>query len=263
MSTGNKWALILGASSGMGEACARHLHARGRHIFGLHLDTLEQEPHVRALVDELNVNGTRARFFNMNAARPSVRADVIAAMRESIGADGALDVVVHSLAFGALRPFISAPGEPRISAAQLEMTMNVMAHSLVYWTQDLFDARLLREGSKVFAVTSAGSTRVAATYGAVSAAKAALEAHVRQLSHELAPFGVAVNAIRAGVTLTPALRKIPGYEQIVEHVVAINPSHRLTTTQDVAEAIGLLSEASSAWMTGNVVGVDGGEYFSS
>ena len=112
-------------------------------------------------------------------------------------------------------------------------------------------------------MTSAGSTRVAPTYGAVSAAKAALEAHVRQLSYELTPFGIAVNAIRAGVTLTPALRKIPGYERIVEHVVSVNPAHRLTTTQDVAEAIGLLSEAPSAWMTGNIVGVDGGEYFSS
>jgi len=156
-----------------------------------------------------------------------------------------------------------APGAPRLLPSQLEMTMNVMAHSLVYWTQDLFDAGLLRDGSKVFAVTSAGSTRVAPTYGAVSAAKAALEAHVRQLSYELTPFGIAVNAIRAGVTLTPALRKIPGYERIVEHVVDVNPAHRLTTTQDVAEAIGLLSDAPSAWMTGNIVGVDGGEYFSS
>ena len=59
-------------------------------------------------------------------------------------------------------------------------------------------------------MTSAGGTRVLPFYGAVSAAKAALESHVRQLALELAPRGVTVNAIRAGVTDTPALRKIPG-----------------------------------------------------
>ena len=58
-------------------------------------------------------------------------------------------------------------------------------------------------------MTSSGSTRVIRSYGAVSAAKAALEAHIRQLAFELAPLGVTANAIRAGVTDTPALRRIP------------------------------------------------------
>src|SRR5205807_964922 len=90
--------------------------------------------------------------------------------------------------------------------------IGVMAHSLVYWVQDLVHRGLMRKGGKIFAMTSAGGTRVLPNYGAVSAAKAALESHVRQLAMELAPRGIAVNAIRAGVTDTPALRKIPGHE---------------------------------------------------
>ena len=90
------------------------------------------------------------------------------------------------------------------------MTLDVMAHSLVYWTQDLFFAGLLAPGARIFAMTSAGDHIVWPAYGAVSAAKAALESHVRQLAVELAPHRVAVNALRAGVTDTPALRKIPG-----------------------------------------------------
>ena len=64
-------------------------------------------------------------------------------------------------------------------------------------------------------MTSAGGTRVWPTYGAVSAAKATLESHCRQLALELGAHGITANAIRAGVTDTPALRKIPGNEKMV------------------------------------------------
>ena len=108
-------------------------------------------------------------------------------------------------------------------------------------------------------MTSSGGTRVWAAYGAVSAAKAALESHIRQLAIELAPLGITANAIRAGVTDTPALRKIPGSESIKQAAVRGNPSGRLTTPEDVAAAIVALSRPETYWMTGNVIGVDGGE----
>ena len=117
----------------------------------------------------------------------------------------------------------------------------------------------MREGGKVFAMTSSGGQRVWRTYGAVSAAKASLESHVRQLALELAPQGITVNAIRAGVTDTPALRKIPGHEEMIEIAKARNPFGRLTTPADVAAAVVVLSQPGTHWMTGNVIGVDGGE----
>ena len=67
--------------------------------------------------------------------------------------------------------------------------MDVMANSLVYWTQDLFFANLLSPGGRIFAMTSAGDHIVWPAYGAVSAAKCALESYVRQLAVELAPEG--------------------------------------------------------------------------
>jgi NAD(P)-dependent dehydrogenase (short-subunit alcohol dehydrogenase family) len=72
--------------------------------------------------------------------------------------------------------------------------------------------------------------------------------------------GIAVNSIRAGVTDTPALRKIPEAARMVEITLARNPHGRLTTTQDVADAILRLSESDSEWISGNVIGVDGGEF---
>jgi NAD(P)-dependent dehydrogenase (short-subunit alcohol dehydrogenase family) len=94
----------------------------------------------------------------------------------------------------------------------------------------------------------------------VSAAKAALESHVRQLTLELGPLGITVNAIMAGVTDTPALRKIPGSEGMLQTAVRNNPAGRATTPQDVAEAIGLLAHPKAQWVTGNVICVDGGEF---
>jgi len=93
----------------------------------------------------------------------------------------------------------------------------------------------------------------------VSASKAAIESHVRQLAVELAPYNITSNAIQAGVTMTPALSKIPGNEDIIKNALAINPAKRLTTTEDVARAIAALAVAGTYWLTGNVIKVDGGE----
>jgi enoyl-[acyl-carrier-protein] reductase (NADH) len=139
------------------------------------------------------------------------------------------------------------------------MTLDVMAHSLVYWVQDLVARGLMGPGGRVFSMTSSGSTRVIRSYGAVSAAKCALESHTRQLAVELAPHGITVNALRGGVTDTPASRKIPGSERLFEEAARRNPHGRLTTPEDVARALVALCNPGTDWITGNVINVDGGE----
>jgi enoyl-[acyl-carrier-protein] reductase (NADH) len=170
-----------------------------------------------------------------------------------------IHVVMHSLAFGSLLPFIAPSAKEVISQKQMEMTADVMAHSLVYWVQDLFWRGMLGRGSRVFSMTSAGAYRVFKTYGAVSAAKAALEAHTRQLALELGPHGIMINCIEAGVTDTAALRKIPGHEEMVSEAARRNPMGRLTTPEDVACTIRALSDPVLVWINGTVIRVDGGE----
>jgi len=169
---------------------------------------------------------------------------------------------MHSLAFGSLVPFIADDPKAAVDRKKMEMTQDVMANSLVYWVQDLYRAGFLEKGSKVYAMTSEGTSRVIPSYGVVSGAKAAMESHVRQLAMEFARRGdgIAVNSIRAGVTDTPALRKIPENERMIEVTLARNPHGRLTTTADVAEAIVRLSESDSDWVSGNIIGVDGTEF---
>ncbi len=255
------WALILGASSGFGGATAIELAKNGYNIFGVHLDRQITLPQVKYVIKEIEKAGREAVFFNINAADAIKRQETLDDIQERLanGENGLVKVLVHSLAFGTLRPFISKSQNDSITQAQMEMTSDVMAHSLVYWTQGLVSRGLLAEGGRIFGLTSAGSKTIIPNYGAVSAAKAALESHIRQLAYELGPMGVTANAIMAGVTDTPALQKIPGAKKMLEDAKLKNPHGRITVPQDVAQAIVMLCKDESSWISGNVIGVDGGE----
>lgn len=251
-----RWALILGASSGFGEACVRALAEVGYNIFGVHLDRRAGLEHVKLLKADLESTGQKAHFFNINAADPKKMEDALEEMKGLLGGGEDIGVLMHSLAFGTLRPYV---GEGPVSSSQMDMTLRVMAHSLVDWTQAAVRRGMLGEGGRILAMTSSGSNRIIPSYGPVSAAKSALESHCRQLAFELAPLGITVNALRGGVTDTPALRKIPGNDLLIDRAAAKNPSGRLTTPKDVADAVVSLCSPKSHWITGNVINVDGGE----
>jgi enoyl-[acyl-carrier-protein] reductase (NADH) len=250
---------VLGASSGFGGATALGLAGAGLDIFGVHLDRRPTLPSAERVIAGLDALARRAIFFNVNAADDARRAEVVAAMAQTLGAGGGLRVLLHSLAFGTLKLLIADDAKDAATRAQMDMTLDVMAHSLVYWSQDVVGRGLMGAGGRIFAMTSSGGARALPFYGPVSAAKAALEAHIRQLAVELAPRGITANAIRAGVTATRAAQKIPGYASLEQGAERRNPSGRLTTPDDVARAIVVLSHPGTAWITGNVIGVDGGE----
>ncbi|MFT5683492.1 MAG: enoyl-[acyl-carrier protein] reductase III [Myxococcota bacterium] len=256
-----RWALILGASSGFGAAAARAFAAEGYNILGVHLDRRVNMPKVDALCAELAETGREVRFFNTNAADETTRQATITEITAILAEHGGrIGMLLHSLAFGSLRPFVPDPADPSpvTTRRQLDMTLNVMANSLVYWCQDLLAADLL-ERARIFAMTSSGGHIVWPQYGPVSAAKAALESHIRQLSMELAPYGHTANAILAGVTDTPALSRIPGAASLMEQAAARNPHRRLTRPEDVAACMVALARPETYWMTGNIIRVDGGE----
>lgn len=258
-----KWALVLGASSGFGGASAVELAKAGYNIFGIHLDRQITMPNVKSIIKKIERTGQKALYFNMNAADQLRRNDTLDEIKEMFEGKKEIqqiNVVLHSLAFGTLKPFITKDMGTRVTKAQMEMTLDVMAHSLVYWVQGLVERDLLANKARIFALTSAGSQTIFPSYGAVSAAKASLESHIRQLAAELGVMGVTANAIMAGVTDTPALRKIPGNEKMMSAAKAKNPGARLTTAMDVAKTIVMLMDERADWISGNVLQVDGGEF---
>jgi enoyl-[acyl-carrier protein] reductase III len=257
----NYWALILGASSGFGGATAVELARKGMNIIGVHFDRAATMPNVERIVTEITSAGARAMFFNINASDAAKRNEVLDKVKEEFASNpnATIRVLMHSLAFGTLKPYIGEKPEEMITQAQMEMTLDVMANSLVYWTQGVVARELMKPGGRIFAMTSSGGHTVLPNYGAVSAAKAALESHIRQLALELGPRKITANSILAGVTDTPALRKIPGAVKMMEIAKRKNPQMRLTTPEDVARAIAVLSLDEANFISSSIISVDAGE----
>ena len=141
-------------------------------------------------------------------------------------------------------------------------TIHAMGTSLVSWTQDLLGRGLFAADARVIGLTSEGNTVAWKGYAAVAAAKVALESVARAMALELAPYGVRVNVVQAGITDTPALQAIPGNDHLKAQARSRNPYRRLTTPRDVANVIYLLSTDEAAWINGEIVRVDGGEHIS-
>jgi enoyl-[acyl-carrier protein] reductase III len=256
----NRWALVLGASSGIGRSSALKLAADGYDIVGVHFDRRAAMPRVAALREEIERLGRRVVLFNSNLAQPNNRKTILDGLPEALNAGhespGRIHVLLHSIAFGVTRPLV---GEGSASEDDLTVTCAVMGHELVHWVRGLLERDLLASPGRVLSMTSEGDRRAWRSYGPVSAAKCILESHTRQLAVELAARGITVNCLLAGVTDTPALRVIPGNEALVAASVRRNPHGRLTTPEDVADVVSLLCDPRAAWITGSIISCDGGE----
>ncbi|MBT8462212.1 MAG: SDR family oxidoreductase [Gemmatimonadetes bacterium] len=141
-------------------------------------------------------------------------------------------------------------------------TIYAMGTSLLTWTQDILQRGLFAPDARVLGMTSEGNQVAWKGYAAVAAAKVALESVSRSIAVEMAHFGIRSNIVQAGVTDTPALRLIPGSDHLKAQARARNPFGRLTTPEDVANVIYLLSLPEAAWINGAIIRVDGGEHIS-
>jgi NAD(P)-dependent dehydrogenase (short-subunit alcohol dehydrogenase family) len=144
----------------------------------------------------------------------------------------------------------------------MALTIHAMGTSLLGWTQALRERGLFAPDARVLGLTSEGNSVAWKGYAGVAAAKVALESVSRSIAVEMAPFGIRSNIVQAGVTDTPALRLIPGSDHLKAQARIRNPFGRLTTPEDVADVIYLLSLPESAWINGAIIRVDGGERIS-
>tara|TARA_B100000965_G_scaffold55075_1_gene41508 strand:- start:1404 stop:2183 length:780 start_codon:yes stop_codon:yes gene_type:complete len=254
----NKWAIILGCSTGHGAAISKQLASEGYGIIGFHLDRGPIKKQAQALEKEIHpLNEGKVKFWNENAADKETMLNRVQEIKSLIK-DGYVKLLMHSIAFGSTTNFFQpSPVKQR----QMDMTQHVMAHCLIYWTQALMDEGLLLKGSRVLGLTSEGSYKAMEGYGPVGVSKASLEAVVRQIGWELGNKGITANTIQAGITATRALTKISdNWEEWVEETKKRNPMKRLTTPEDVAGLVSLLMSDKADFINCSTIFCDGGEH---
>ena len=178
----NNWAIILGASSGIGAACAKSLAKKGINIYGIYLRKKQHD--IDAIKTELENFGVTVMFQKGNASNEETIHQAVTALSSMNTVK--IKMLIHSIAFGTLKPMINIDGN-QLNKKNINMTLDVMSNNLLYWTQALFSHKLFSEGSQIIAMTSAGGRKNWDSYGAISLAKSSLESICRQLSIELAP----------------------------------------------------------------------------
>jgi enoyl-[acyl-carrier protein] reductase III len=238
-------ALVTGGSRGIGAAIARRLAAAGAHVF---IAYRADERSARDTAGAIAAAGGSATTLQVNLVNEPEIDTMFATVREQAGA---LDMLVHGAAIGSFKPAID------VRANQWDLTLAVNARALHFCAQRA--APLMQgRGGKIVALSSMGAARVVPSYGAIGVAKAAVESMVRYLGAELAPRGINVNAVAAGLVDTPSIRLHPRYADLASRTVATSPMQRIGTPQDVASVVLFLCSPLADWIVGQTIVADGG-----
>ncbi|MEX0314846.1 MAG: enoyl-ACP reductase [Allomuricauda sp.] len=251
-----KWALIIGGSSGLGLATAQKFAAHDFKLIVLHRDRKTDMGQIEKVFQEI-AQKTKLFHFNVDATNPEKRKDLLRQIQKHL-VNEKIGVVVHSIAKGNLKP-MQNDGNNTLDGTDFRLTIDAMAISLYDWVKLLADSDVFTSDSRIIAYTSEGSSKAWKNYAAISAAKASLEAIVRNIALEFADMGIRANCIQAGITDTKSFRMIPNCELLKNEALKRNPNNRLTEPMDVANVAYLLTLEEAKWITGTVIKVDGGE----
>jgi enoyl-[acyl-carrier protein] reductase I len=202
-------------------------------------------------VEELAATLEGAKIFPCDVSHDGE----IAALMKSVESEfGGLDFLVHSVAFA---PREELTGEFINTSRQgFATALDVSAYSLVAVSRAALP--LMKDGGSIITLTYLGAERVVPHYNVMGVAKAALEASVRYLAHDLGPRGIRVNAISAGPIRTLAARGVSGISKMVEHHREIAPLRRATEQAEVGDTALFLLSPLGRGITGEVIYVDGG-----
>ena len=249
-------ALILGGSMGLGGATAKKLAKKGYDLILVHRDRKSDMEEINVLFDDIRNMGGKCHTFNTDAIHPVKQSNLWQNIKKILNEEK-IKVLVHSIAKGNLKPM--AGSNDTLSNQDFQITLQAMAVSLYDWVKQIADDHYFHADARVIAFTSEGNTKAIPSYAAVSSSKAALEAIIRNIALEYAPMGIKANCIQAGVTETQSFRLIPNHKVLMKNALLRNPNKRLTTPEDVANVVYLLTLPEASWITGTVIKVDGGE----
>jgi enoyl-[acyl-carrier protein] reductase III len=231
--------LVSGGTRGIGKAVALRFASLGARRIAL--GYMRGDRAAEETASELTGLGVEVVLVRGNVASTRVA--------DEVGSLGAFDVFVHAAATGVIRPALETEDK------HWDWTLSANARGFLSFTRAASPS--MPSGSSIVAISSLGSTRVLEDYALVGASKAALEALVRYLAVELAPRGISVNAVSAGVVETGALEYFPRKEAMLE-LGKRNPVGRLVTPEDVAACVTFLCSPDAAMIRGQTLVIDGG-----
>lgn len=258
MSDQAQWAVVLGGSVGTGAAIGRSL-ARDP---GLNLFCAHRGHHpvdAEALRGDVESLGRRVAMHLGDAGTAEGAALGAAALLEQAG-PRSVKVFVHSIANASLGRLVSGTG-PWLTPRHVEKTFASMAHSFVYWAQELVRRDLLAPDARLVGLTNMLDHAPLARCGLVAAAKGALEMYVRELALELGPAGHRVNLVRFSTVITPALVQVAGAEHVEltrQLFGDLVPAGRIGTVEEVGELVSFLASPRAAWFNGATIDFTGG-----
>jgi enoyl-[acyl-carrier protein] reductase III len=235
-----KSVLVTGGSRGIGRAIARRFAELG--VGRIALGYLRNDRAAEEAAEELRGLGAEPLLVRGNVSS----ARVVAEFAEH----GPYDAFVHNAATGVIRQALET--EDR----HWDWTLNANARALLALARVV--APTMPPGSSIVGVSSLGSTRVLENYTLVGTSKAALESLVRYLAVELAPRGIRVNAVSAGVVETGALEFFPNRDEMLAAGRDRTPAGRLVEPEDVAKAVTFLCSPEAEMVRGHTLVVDGG-----
>ncbi len=232
-------ALVTGGTRGIGKAIALRLAREGASRIAL--GYLRNDRAAEEAAEELRAAGTEVVLVRGNVSSARVQAEFAEA--------GPYRAVVHNAATGVVRPALETEDK------HWDWTLNANARALLALARAVTPA--MEAGSSIVAISSLGSQRVLDNYILIGTSKAALESVVRYLAVELAPRGIRVNAVSAGVVETGALDFFPNREQMLRSVER-TPAGRLVEPDDIAAVVAFLCSSEAEMVRGQTLIVDGG-----
>lgn len=231
--------LVFGANGDIGSALARRLHASGSRL----ALAGRNEAGLAALGAELE-----APWLLCDCTMP---AEVDAAVAKAHDLHGRLDGVAHCVGSILLKPaHLTTDGD---WAATLAVNLTSAFHVVRAAARQMG-----RTGGSVVLVSTVAAQRGLANHEAIAAAKSGVEGLMRAAAATYARQGLRFNAVAPGLTRTKLAQAITGNEAALKYSTALHPLGRIGEPEDVASAIAWLLAPEQAWITGQVIAVDGG-----